>query len=88
MFFFNPTYFCELNQNQKVFQNINRLQQEEGGKNHVLRVVIENPQYEVGLQVFKFIFSKFGDVLKIITFTKNSKRVAELSCLFLLVEPF
>jgi len=58
---------------EKVFQNINRLQQEEGGKNHVLRVVIENPQYEVGLQVFKFIFSKFGDVLKIITFTKNNQ---------------
>ena len=43
----------------------------EGGEKHVLRVVVENMQYEVTLDVFYAIFSKFGEVLKIITFTKN-----------------
>ena len=45
----------------------------EGGEKHVLRVVVENMQYEVTLDVFYAIFSKFGEVLKIITFTKNRK---------------
>lgn len=57
-------------QQQKMLQN---LQQLEGGEKHVLRVVVENPQYEVTLEVFYQIFSKFGDVLKIITFTKNQQ---------------
>ena len=54
-------------------EELNRLQQSEGGPNHVLRVVVENMVYNVTLDVFYQIFSKFGQVLKIITFTKNSK---------------
>lgn len=49
------------------------LQQTEGGTNHVLRVVIENMIYPVTLDVLNTIFSKFGVVLKIITFTKNNQ---------------
>ena len=54
-------------------EELNRLQQSEGGPNHVLRVVVENMVYNVTLDVFYQIFSKFGQVLKIITFTKNSE---------------
>ncbi|XP_039266692.1 polypyrimidine tract-binding protein 3-like isoform X2 [Styela clava] len=49
------------------------LQQTEGGTNHVLRVVVENMIYPVTLDVLHTIFSKFGVVLKIITFTKNNQ---------------
>uniref|UniRef100_A0A8B9NYH4 RRM domain-containing protein n=2 Tax=Accipiter nisus TaxID=211598 RepID=A0A8B9NYH4_9AVES len=38
----------------------------------VLRVIVENLFYPVTLDVLCQIFSKFGSVLKIITFTKNS----------------
>jgi hypothetical protein len=56
-----------------MMQDIQALQQSEGGERHVLRVVVENMVYEVTLDVLYTIFSKFGAVLKIITFTKNSK---------------
>jgi hnRNP-L/PTB/hephaestus splicing factor len=57
---------------QKMQQDIQAVEKNEGGEKHVLRVVIENMQYEVTLDVFHTIFSKFGQVLKIITFNKNS----------------
>lgn len=44
-----------------------------GGKNTVLRATILNMMYPVTLDVLQQIFSKFGHVLKIITFTKNDK---------------
>jgi len=43
-----------------------------GGPNTILLVVIENLVYPVTLDVIHQIFSKFGNVLKIITFTKNN----------------
>lgn len=45
----------------------------QGGKNTVLRATILNMIYPVTLDVLQQIFSKFGPVLKIITFTKNEK---------------
>ncbi|NXG58107.1 PTBP3 protein, partial [Hemiprocne comata] len=39
----------------------------------VLRVIVENLFYPVTLEVLFEIFSKFGSVLKIITFTKNDQ---------------
>ncbi len=45
----------------------------QGGKNTVLRASILNMIYPVTLDVLQQIFSKFGQVLKIITFTKNDK---------------
>jgi polypyrimidine tract-binding protein 1 len=44
-----------------------------GGKNTVLRATILNMIYPVTLDVLHQIFSKFGNVLKIITFNKNDK---------------
>lgn len=44
-----------------------------GGKNTVLRATILNMIYPVTLDVLQQIFSKFGHVLKIITFNKNDK---------------
>lgn len=58
---------------QKMMQDIQALQQSEGGERHVLRVVVENMAFDVTLDVFHTIFSKFGAVLKIITFTKNNQ---------------
>ncbi|ERE73695.1 polypyrimidine tract-binding protein 1 [Cricetulus griseus] len=43
------------------------------GQSPVLRVIIENLFYPVALDVLHQIFSKFGTVLKIITFTKNNR---------------
>jgi polypyrimidine tract-binding protein 1 len=43
----------------------------DGGKNTVLRASVLNMVYPVTVDVFHQIFSKFGTVLKIITFTKN-----------------
>jgi len=48
-------------------------QQNEGGTNHVLRVVVENLLYPITLDVLHTIFSKFGVVLKAITFNKNNQ---------------
>ncbi|KAK6320569.1 hypothetical protein J4Q44_G00096760 [Coregonus suidteri] len=44
-----------------------------GGASPVLRVIVENLFYPVTLDVLHQIFSKFGTVLKIITFTKNNQ---------------
>ncbi|KAF5902932.1 polypyrimidine tract-binding protein 1-like, partial [Clarias magur] len=44
-----------------------------GGQSPVLRVIVENLFYPVTLEVLHQIFSKFGTVLKIITFTKNNQ---------------
>ncbi|NXE52388.1 PTBP3 protein, partial [Casuarius casuarius] len=43
------------------------------GQGSVLRIVVENLFYPVTLEVLYQIFSKFGTVLKIITFTKNNQ---------------
>ncbi|KAF4083469.1 hypothetical protein AMELA_G00141700 [Ameiurus melas] len=43
------------------------------GPSPVLRVVVENLFYPVTLDVLHQIFSKFGTVLKVITFTKNNQ---------------
>ncbi|XP_053558808.1 polypyrimidine tract-binding protein 1 isoform X1 [Bombina bombina] len=43
------------------------------GQSPVLRVIVENLFYPVTLDVLHQIFSKFGTVLKIITFTKNNQ---------------
>ncbi|XP_070563746.1 polypyrimidine tract-binding protein 1-like isoform X3 [Ptychodera flava] len=43
-----------------------------GGQNTVLRVIVENMLYPVTVDILHQIFSKFGAVLKIITFTKNN----------------
>ncbi|XP_053321813.1 polypyrimidine tract-binding protein 3 isoform X1 [Spea bombifrons] len=43
------------------------------GQSPVLRIIVENPFYPVTLEVLYQIFSKFGTVLKIITFTKNNQ---------------
>ena len=44
-----------------------------GGANTVLRAMIQNMLYPVSLDTIYSIFSRFGPVLKIITFTKNDK---------------
>lgn len=43
------------------------------GQSAVLRLIVENLFYPVTLEVLHQIFSKFGTVLKIITFTKNNQ---------------
>ncbi|XP_051529407.1 polypyrimidine tract-binding protein 1-like isoform X2 [Myxocyprinus asiaticus] len=43
------------------------------GPSPVLRVIVENLFYPVTLDVLHQIFSKFGTVLKLITFTKNNQ---------------
>uniref|UniRef100_A0A1A7Z9E9 Polypyrimidine tract binding protein 2a n=1 Tax=Nothobranchius furzeri TaxID=105023 RepID=A0A1A7Z9E9_NOTFU len=47
--------------------------QEAAGTSPVLRIVIDNLFYPVTLDVLQQIFSKFGTVMKIITFTKNNQ---------------
>ncbi|XP_065569565.1 polypyrimidine tract-binding protein 1-like isoform X5 [Artemia franciscana] len=44
----------------------------QGGPNTVLRVIVENMVYPVTLDVLYQIFSRVGQVLKIVTFTKNN----------------
>ncbi|XP_049858745.1 polypyrimidine tract-binding protein 1 isoform X18 [Schistocerca gregaria] len=44
----------------------------QGGPNTVLRVIIEHMVYPVTLDVLCQIFTRFGKVLKIVTFTKNN----------------
>ncbi|XP_059472872.1 polypyrimidine tract-binding protein 3 isoform X5 [Neocloeon triangulifer] len=44
----------------------------QGGPNTVLRVIIEHMVYPVTLEVLYQIFSRYGKVLKIVTFTKNN----------------
>uniref|UniRef100_A0A9L0JRZ3 RRM domain-containing protein n=1 Tax=Equus asinus TaxID=9793 RepID=A0A9L0JRZ3_EQUAS len=43
------------------------------GQSPVLKIIVENLFYPVTLDVLHQIFSKFGTVLKIITFTKNNQ---------------
>ncbi|XP_069486727.1 polypyrimidine tract-binding protein 3 isoform X3 [Ambystoma mexicanum] len=43
------------------------------GQSPVIRIIVENLFYPVTLEVLHQIFSKFGTVLKIITFTKNNQ---------------
>ncbi|XP_062268387.1 polypyrimidine tract-binding protein 3 [Platichthys flesus] len=43
------------------------------GQSPVLRLIVENLFYPVTLEVLQQIFSKFGSVLKIITFTRNNQ---------------
>ncbi|XP_007498218.1 polypyrimidine tract-binding protein 3 isoform X2 [Monodelphis domestica] len=43
------------------------------GQSPVLRIIVENLFYPVTLEVLYQIFSKFGTVLRIITFTKNNQ---------------
>uniref|UniRef100_A0A7N6AZG3 RRM domain-containing protein n=1 Tax=Anabas testudineus TaxID=64144 RepID=A0A7N6AZG3_ANATE len=43
------------------------------GHSPVLRIIVENLFYPVTLEVLQQIFSKFGSVLKIITFTRNNQ---------------
>nr|XP_008540892.1 PREDICTED: polypyrimidine tract-binding protein 1 isoform X2 [Equus przewalskii] len=43
------------------------------GQSPVLRIIVENLFYPVTLDVLHQIFSKFGTVLKIITFTRNNQ---------------
>uniref|UniRef100_H2SY13 Polypyrimidine tract binding protein 3 n=1 Tax=Takifugu rubripes TaxID=31033 RepID=H2SY13_TAKRU len=43
------------------------------GQSPVLRIIVENLFYPVTLEVLQQIFSKFGSVLKIITFTRNNQ---------------
>ncbi|NXF41477.1 PTBP3 protein, partial [Nyctibius bracteatus] len=43
------------------------------GQGSVLRIIVENLFYPVTLEVLYQIFSKYGSVLKIITFTKNNQ---------------
>ncbi|CAF3747380.1 unnamed protein product [Adineta steineri] len=62
-------------QAQAALQSATILQEigQTGGQNCVLRVVVNNMIYPVNVDTFYQIFSKFGVVLKIITFTKNDK---------------
>ncbi|NXQ96332.1 PTBP3 protein, partial [Sagittarius serpentarius] len=43
------------------------------GQGSVLRIIVENLFYPVTLEMLHQIFSKFGSVLKIITFTRNNQ---------------
>ena len=43
-----------------------------GGNNTILRVIVEHMAYPVTLDVIYQIFSRVGDVLKIVTFTENN----------------
>lgn len=60
--------------------DLRKFQEAEGGSNHVLRVVVENMTYPTTLEVLTHLFSQFGNVLKVITFTKNSE--CALHCTF------
>ncbi|XP_066603847.1 polypyrimidine tract-binding protein 2 isoform X3 [Prorops nasuta] len=44
----------------------------QGGPNTVLRVIVEHMLYPISLDILYQIFTRFGKVLKIVTFTKNS----------------
>lgn len=45
---------------------------EGGGSHTVLRVVIDNMMYPITVDILKQIFSKYGQVMKIVTFNKNN----------------
>ncbi|KAG7212376.1 hypothetical protein KM043_012696 [Ampulex compressa] len=44
----------------------------QGGPNAVLRVIVEHMMYPISLDILYQIFTRFGKVLKIVTFTKNN----------------
>ncbi|XP_018402194.1 PREDICTED: polypyrimidine tract-binding protein 1 isoform X2 [Cyphomyrmex costatus] len=44
----------------------------QGGPNTVLRVIVEHLLYPITLDILYSIFTRYGKVLKIVTFTKNS----------------
>ncbi|XP_050537047.1 polypyrimidine tract-binding protein 1 isoform X3 [Daktulosphaira vitifoliae] len=44
----------------------------QGGPNTVLRVIVEHMVFPISLDVLYEIFSRYGKVLKIVTFTKNN----------------
>jgi hypothetical protein len=46
---------------------------ETGGAGCILRIIIESMLYPITLDVLHQILSKYGSVLKIVTFTKNSE---------------
>ncbi|XP_033115141.1 polypyrimidine tract-binding protein 1-like isoform X4 [Anneissia japonica] len=46
---------------------------EGGGENTVLRVIVDNMLYPVTLDILHQIFNKFGQILRIVTFTKNTQ---------------
>lgn len=52
--------------------SLQQQQPQSGGANTVLRVIVEHMVYPVTLDVIYQIFSRFGKVLKIVTFTKNN----------------
>ncbi|XP_078043638.1 polypyrimidine tract-binding protein 1 heph isoform X4 [Augochlora pura] len=60
--------------NQVAIPGQNQVGQAEtqGGPNTVLRVIVEQMVYPISLEVLYQIFTRFGKVLKIVTFTKNS----------------
>uniref|UniRef100_A0AAQ5ZK14 Polypyrimidine tract binding protein 1a n=1 Tax=Amphiprion ocellaris TaxID=80972 RepID=A0AAQ5ZK14_AMPOC len=58
---------------QAALQAVNALHGGAATQSPVLRVIVENLFYPVTLDVLHQIFSKFGTVLKIITFTKNNQ---------------
>ncbi|XP_033327395.2 polypyrimidine tract-binding protein 1 heph isoform X2 [Megalopta genalis] len=60
--------------NQVAVPGQNQVGQAEtqGGPNTVLRVIVEQMVYPISLEVLYQIFTRFGKVLKIVTFTKNS----------------
>ncbi|CAG5107393.1 Oidioi.mRNA.OKI2018_I69.chr1.g3298.t1.cds [Oikopleura dioica] len=58
---------------EKLLIELQKFQEVEGGNNHVLRVVVENMTYQITLDVLTHLFSQFGNVLKVITFTKNNQ---------------
>jgi len=58
---------------EKLLMDLRNFQEAEGGSNHVLRVVVENMTYPTTLEVLTHLFSQFGNVLKVITFTKNNQ---------------
>jgi len=58
---------------QKAQAVLQAMQQSDGGVNHVLHVIVDNMLYQVTVDLLQKIFMRFGYVLKIITFTKNSE---------------
>ncbi|BFY99421.1 hypothetical protein BsWGS_02466 [Bradybaena similaris] len=43
-----------------------------GGERTILRVIVDNALYPVTLEVLHKLFSRFGKIMKIVTFTKNN----------------
>ena len=56
---------------QAALQAANQLMQNMDEARTVLRVIVENMLYPVTIDVLRQIFSRFGQVVKIVTFSKN-----------------